>query len=66
LAVTSSQIAKATDLQQLYRARLKELFGAPNLARAQLGLLRMAYEGGVRLSCSYEGQILEIVAERAE
>lgn len=49
----------------LYRARMQELFENPELPRAQLGLLRMAFEGGFRLSCSFDHSQLQIVAERA-
>jgi hypothetical protein len=55
----------SSDIKELYRARLQELFRNPSLPRAQLGLLRMAFEGGFRLSCSIAGPELSIVAERA-
>jgi len=55
----------ASDIRELYRARLQELFANPSLPRAQLGLLRMAFEGGFRLSCSFEAPQLQIIAERA-
>jgi hypothetical protein len=59
------QIARSgADVQELYRARLQELFENPSLPRAKLGLLRMAFEGGFHLTCSYERSELEIVAER--
>ena len=54
-----------SDSAELYRARLAELFQDPSLPRTQLGLLRMAFEGGFRLSCSLDGPELQIVAERA-
>ncbi len=54
-----------SDVKELYRARLQELFANPSLPRAQLGLLRMAFEGGFRLSCSVAGPELQIVAERS-
>ena len=53
-----------SDIKELYRERLQELFANPSLPRAQLGLLRMAFEGGFRLTCSYERSELQIVAER--
>jgi hypothetical protein len=56
---------KGADVRDLYRNRLKELFTNPALPRAQLGLLRMAFEGGFRLSCHVRGAELEITAERA-
>jgi len=61
-----SQISrKGADVRDLYRDRLKELFTNPELPRTQLGLLRMAFEGGFQLSCSVRGAELEITAERA-
>jgi hypothetical protein len=51
-------------VRELYRARLQQLFEHPELPRAQLGLLRTAFEGGFRLTCSYERCELQIVAER--
>jgi hypothetical protein len=56
---------ECSDIAELYRARLAELFANPTLPRTQLGLLRMAFEGGFRLSCSCDGPELQIVAERA-
>jgi hypothetical protein len=56
---------KGADVRDLYRNRLKELFTNPALPRAQLGLLRTAFEGGFRISCSVRGAELEITAERA-
>jgi len=61
---TISKIAASPSVSELYRARLRELFQNPALPRAQLGLLRIAFEGGFRLSCKYEDPFLEIVAER--
>jgi hypothetical protein len=54
-----------SDIKELYRARLQALFENPSLPRAQLGLLRMAFEGGFQLSCSVAGPELQIIAERA-
>jgi len=59
--ITGSGVA----VRDLYRARLKQLFDNPEAPRAQLGLLRMAFEGGFRLSCSFDHSELQIVAERA-
>jgi hypothetical protein len=60
-----SLVASATNVKALYRNRLEELFQNPSLPRAQLGLLRVAFEGGFRLSCSFDPPLLEIVAERS-
>lgn len=61
---TIALISAAPDVTTVYRARLAALFANPKLPRAQLGLLRAAFEGGFRLSCSYENRTLEIEAER--
>jgi hypothetical protein len=61
---TISTIAGSPSVMDLYRKRLRELFENPTLPRAQLGLLRVAFEGGFKLSCTYRGPELEIVAER--
>ena len=56
--------APKTSVQDLYRARLRALFAQPADPRAQLGLLRLAFEGGFRLSATFAAPLLEIVAER--
>src|SRR5262249_49711317 len=48
------KIASSPNVMDLYRGRLRELFENPNLPRAQLGLLRVAFEGGFKLSCAFE------------
>lgn len=50
---------------ELYRSRLVELFEDPTLPRAQLGLLRMVFEGGFRLTCTFRAPELTILAERS-
>lgn len=60
-----SEINAAPDIRELYCLRQRELFENPSLPRVRLGLLRVAFEGGFRLSCSYEHPLLEIVAERS-
>ena len=62
---TISKIESSGTAKELYRARLSELFSNPSLPRAQLGLLRIAFEGSFRLSCSYVAPVLEIIAERS-
>lgn len=59
------QIASAPDATTMYRSRLAELLANPRLSRTQLGLFRVAIEGGFRMSCSYEPPTLAIVAERS-
>lgn len=61
---TIAKIRASSNVSELYRDRLKELFRNPALPRAQLGLLRVAFEGGFRLSCTYAAPSLEIAAER--
>lgn len=61
---TVSRIASAPNVNELYRQRLAELFANPSLPRAQLGLLRIAFEGRFRLSCDYHDPFLELLAER--
>ena len=63
-ALVSRISAPTSNVHDLYRARLQELFTDPTGQRAQLGLLRLAFEGGFRLSASFESPILQIVAER--
>jgi hypothetical protein len=59
-----SRIASSPNVRDLYRTRLAQLFSDPTLPRAQLGLLRIAFEGRFRLSCDYHDPFLELVAER--
>lgn len=58
------EIGSAPNVRELYRIRQQELFLDPSLPRVRLGLLRVAFEGGFRLSCSYVPPALEITAER--
>jgi hypothetical protein len=57
-------IAQSDDVRALYRSRLATLFTSPGLTRAQLGLLRVAFEGGFKLEASCTGMSIVIVAER--
>jgi hypothetical protein len=59
-----SRIASSPNVRELYRTRLAQLFANPALPRAQLGLLRIAFEGRFRLSCDFHDPYLELVAER--
>jgi hypothetical protein len=61
---TINRLASVPNIAELYRQRLAELLKNPGLPRAQLGLLRIAFEGGFKLSCSYKPPSVEIVAER--
>ena len=62
---TVSRISNSPSARDLYRERLTELFRDPSQQRAQLGLLRIAFEGRFKLSCTFEPPLLEIVAERS-
>lgn len=57
------QLAQTANKEALYLQRLQELLQHPS-ASCQLGLYRIAYEGGFRLDCLYEGTILTIKATR--
>jgi len=59
-----SRISSSADVRSLYRTRLAQLFADPSLPRAQLGLLRIAFEGRFRLSCEYHDPFIELIAER--
>jgi len=65
LNIVRRMAAKPSNVAELYRDRLRELFDKPGTSRARLGLLRLAFEGGLRVSASFEPPLLEIVAERA-
>jgi hypothetical protein len=58
------EIGSAPNLRELYRIRHQELFLDPSLPHVRLGLLRVAFEGGFRLSSTYVSPVLEIIAER--
>ena len=57
-------IQAATDVGELYASRMQQMLLNPSDVESQVGLLRIAYEGNFRLSCSYEGRVLVITAER--
>ncbi len=61
---TIAEIAAAPSVRDLYRRRQQQLIESPSLLRTRLGLVRIAYEGGFRLSCVYSHPELEIAAER--
>lgn len=56
--------ASGASVQELYKKRLADLFSNPDEPRTQLGLLRMAFEGGFHLSCKFEAPELQIIAVR--
>ena len=57
-------IQASEDVGALYAARMHQMLLNPAEADSQLGLLRIAYEGNFRLSCTYEAPVLVITAER--
>jgi hypothetical protein len=59
-----ARIASSPSVADLYRERLNQLFADSSAPRTQLGLLRLAFEGGFRLSASFQFPLLRIVAER--
>ena len=59
------RIATADSLADLYRQRLRELFDDSDHTHTRLGLLRVTYEAGFRLTHQYEASILEIAAHRS-
>jgi hypothetical protein len=66
LAIVRRVSAPDAKPAELYRARLQTLFSTPRASRAELGLLRLVFEGGFRLTASFDfdAQLLQIVAER--
>jgi hypothetical protein len=58
------RIAATDDLAGLYRQRLRELFEDSDHAHTRLGLLRVTYEAGFRLTQRYEARVFEIAAHR--
>ena len=58
------RIATTGSLAELYRQRLRELFEDSDHTHTRLGLLRVTYEAGFRLTQRYEASVLEISAHR--
>ena len=46
-----------------YRARLREIADADPGQSRQLGLVRVAYEGGGILSCNFDGSVVVVTVE---
>lgn len=55
-------LATHDDAGAAYRARLVDVARGPRGAGGGLGLLRVAYEGGARLSVAHEGRNLSVCA----
>jgi hypothetical protein len=64
VAEVVATLRESSDPGELYRRRLADLLMTPELPRAQLGLLRIAYEGRFRLRADYDAAVLHIIAER--
>jgi len=58
------QIADSSDPRELSLSRLRELIEGKVTGPSQLGLLRVATDGGCALNHSYADTVLTIVAER--
>ncbi|MFC1641806.1 hypothetical protein ACFL5O_03830 [Myxococcota bacterium] len=56
-------IRKTEDKGSLYLARLQELLTNPSVS-AQLGIYRIAFEGQFELDCTYENDVVTVVATR--
>jgi hypothetical protein len=59
------ELASVADPSSLYISRLQELMENPVVDSTALGLYRVALEGGFSLSCSYEDQVVTVVATRS-
>lgn len=52
-----------TNPRDAYRARLREIADAEPGQSRQLGLVRVAYEGGGLLSCRFDGSVVVVTVE---
>jgi anti-sigma regulatory factor (Ser/Thr protein kinase) len=59
------QIRQTNNLEILYKNKLTELLENPDLKRAQLGLYRLAYEGGMQLDYEYADNIIQVTATKS-
>lgn len=55
----------SSDVGQLYLERLTEMASRPGESESELGLLRIGFEGGFALTCSYVAPDLSIRATRS-
>lgn len=58
-------IEGASDVRALYVARLMSMATAPGDAASELGLLRIAFEGGFGVTAEYDAPRLRLVAKRS-
>lgn len=57
-------IEGSPDVQSLYVSRLMSMAAAPGDGASELGLLRIAFEGGFDITASYQAPRLRLVARR--
>ena len=62
---TIMRLSSATNVRELYIQRLQQLVTGEGVAHTRLGLLRVAYEGGFRLSYRHDAPRLQVAAERS-
>jgi hypothetical protein len=55
----------AENVQMLYLERLTQMADVPSDTASELGLLRIAFEGGFSLSCDYAAPRLRLTAKRS-
>ena len=61
---TIKRLSTATSIRELYVQRLQQLLTGEGQVQTRLGLLRVAYEGGFKLSYRHDAPRLEIAADR--
>jgi hypothetical protein len=59
------RIGEADDLRAQFVDRMTQIIDEPNQHSTALGLLRIAYEGLFKLSCSYANEMMTVVATRS-
>jgi hypothetical protein len=57
------ELARATDRQALYLARLEQLLAHPDDS-GKLGVYRIGFEGGFDLACDYTNSVVTVTATR--
>lgn len=62
---TVAELQACSSVDELFQSRARALLADPDVSRTRLGLLRVAYEGRFRLTCSFEPPRLQIIAERS-
>ena len=59
------KIEETGDLETQFAARMAEIMDGPAEQSTALGLLRIAYEGLFKLSCTYANATMTVVAARS-